>query len=248
MSTASDRAAWIKGGEAQCSVPHKNPVRPWRLVLLGAPGVGKGTQAELLADKLGACHLSTGDIFRAAKSLPECDRSAAITDALGYMKRGELVPDLTVLSMVRERTRCLNCGGGFLLDGFPRTLDQAMALDALFKSQKVSLDAVIDYRLPLDTIVSRLSGRRTCKNCKAVFHVTGKPPKTEGTCDHCAGELIQREDDQPQAIRVRMKAYETSTAPLTEFYAKKNLLVMVSAEGSPQDILARTLTNLGKLA
>src|SRR4051812_15046847 len=116
----NDRNAWLKGGEAQCLIPPQGSVYPQRLVLLGAPGVGKGTQAELLAARLGACHLSTGDIFRAAKTLTECDRTPTMTSALDFMRRGDLVPDKTVLDLLIERSKCLRCGGGFLLDGFPR--------------------------------------------------------------------------------------------------------------------------------
>src|SRR5690349_12018111 len=124
MDNRNDRATWIKGNDAQCSSAPKPRVRPPRLVLLGAPGVGKGTQAELLCAGMGVCQLSTGDIFRASKCLPDSERSPAMTAAVGYMKRGDLVPDGTVLDLIRERTRCLNCRGGFLLDGFPRTVPQ----------------------------------------------------------------------------------------------------------------------------
>ena len=230
---------------AKCDIPAKATERPYRLVLLGAPGVGKGTQAELLSDRLGCCHLSTGDIFRAAKSLNASERTPAIEAALGYMKRGELVPDATVLELVRERTRCLSCPGGFLLDGFPRTVPQAEALDSLLKSERIKLDAVLNYDLPIEQIVSRLSGRRTCPGCKAVFHVATRPPKTQGICDHCGTKLIIREDDRPEAVRVRMDTYQKSTAPLIEFYRKKTLLITVPAEGSPEQIYERTLSALG---
>jgi adenylate kinase len=241
----NDRATWIKGSAARCSVPPQDGRdRAWRVVLLGPPGVGKGTQAQLLCQRLGACHLSTGDIFRAAKSVCECEQSRAMADALGYMQRGELVPDRTVLDLLRERVPCLCCNGGFLLDGFPRTVAQADALQQLLESQLIALDAVIDYRLPIDEIVSRLSGRRTCANCKAVFHVASRPPKVENVCDACGGTLVQREDDRADAIRVRMGAYESSTVPLTDFYAKLDLLVPVTADGTPEQILERTLTAL----
>jgi adenylate kinase len=213
-------------------------------VLLGAPGVGKGTQAELLAARLGVCHLSTGDVFRAAKSLCSDERTPAIEAALGYMKRGELVPDETVLALVGERTRCLRCHGGFLLDGFPRTVAQAEALDKLFQREHIELTAVLNYELPIEQVVARLAGRRTCSGCKAVFHVSTRPPRAEGVCDQCGGQLIQREDDRPEAIRVRMEAYEKSTAPLAEFYRRKRLLVSIAAEGSPEQIFERTLAAL----
>jgi adenylate kinase len=164
------------------------------------------------------------------------------------MKRGELVPDSTVLDMVRERVRCLRCQGGFLLDGFPRTVVQAEALAQLLKEQKVFLEAVVSYDLPLEQVISRLSGRRTCGGCKAVFHVTGRPPRKEGVCDHCGGKLYQREDDRPEAIRVRMAAYEKSTAPLMDYYQRSNLLVTIPADGSPEAIYQRTLDALNTRA
>jgi adenylate kinase len=236
-----DRVAWLKSGGARCSVLPKPQGHPHRLVLLGAPGVGKGTQAELLSERLGACHLSTGDIFRAAKTLCESERTPAMTAALDYMKRGELVPDETVLSLLAERTDCLRCAGGFLLDGFPRTVAQAEALDQLLVGQRVKLDAVLSYELPIEKIVARLSGRRTCSKCKAVFHIETRPPTVAGRCDRCGAELYQREDDRPESVRVRMQAYERSTSPLTDFYRSKGLLRSVSAEGTPEEIFKRTL-------
>ena len=245
MTTAkSDRAAWLKGGTAQCSVAPPQLDRPYRLVLLGAPGVGKGTQAELISANLGACQLSTGDVFRASKSTDECERSPKLNEALEFMRRGELVPDETVLGIVRERGRCLRCRGGFLLDGFPRTVAQAEALEEVFGELGIKLDAVLSYELPIDKIVARLGGRRTCEKCKAVFHVESIPPKQAGICDHCGGNLIQREDDRPESIRVRMAAYETSTKPLADFYAARGLLRQISAEGTPEEIFQRTLAAL----
>lgn len=244
MATKQDRKAWIRGGTAQCEPPPKRQEMQRRLVLLGAPGVGKGTQAELLCAKLGACHLSTGDIFRAAKALDSTERTPALTAALEYMRRGALVPDETVLALVAERVGCLRCEGGFLLDGFPRTVAQAEALEKLLAGEKLKLDAVLSYDLPLEKVVSRLGGRRTCPGCKAVFHIEARPPKVEGICDHCGGNLYQREDDRPESIRVRMEAYEKSTAPLADFYRRRKLLVSISAEGAPEDIFARTLTAL----
>ncbi len=243
-----NREIWLKGPSFQCTDVPQSTGKPWRLVLLGAPGIGKGTQSEFLRDRLGACHLSTGDVFRAAKSLPETERSPAMAEALDYMRKGELVPDTTVLSMVRERVDCLRCKGGFLLDGFPRTVAQAEALEKLLTEQKLKLDGAISYELPIDEIVSRLSGRRTCSKCKAVFHVTALPPKKDGICDHCGSPLIQREDDRPESVRVRMKAYELSTAPLTDFYRKRNLLVPISAKGTPEEIYERTIAALNKHA
>ena len=213
-------------------------------MLLGAPGVGKGTQAELLCTKLGACHLSTGDIFRAAKGMDSCERTPALTAALDYMRRGDLVPDETVLALVAERVGCLRCEGGFLLDGFPRTVAQAEALEKLLAGEKLQLDAVLSYELPLEQVVSRLSGRRTCSNCKAVFHIQTRPPKVADVCDHCRGKLYQREDDRPESVRVRLEAYERSTAPLADFYRQRKLLLPISAEGAPEEIFKRTLDAL----
>ena len=244
MEQLNDRASWLKGPATCCSKPPPDAERPWRLVLLGAPGVGKGTQAGLLCSRLGTCHLSTGDVFRAAKCLAEEDRSPAMTDALDYMRRGELVPDKIVLTMIMERVGCLRCQGGFLLDGFPRTVAQAEALDNLLRRESLTLDGVLDYDLPIDEVVARLSGRRTCQNCKAVYHVTTRPPAVEGTCDHCGGPLYQREDDRPESIRVRMEAYARSTAPLTDYYRQAGKLISVSAAGTPQDIFERTLAAL----
>ena len=244
METKRDRKAWLRGGTAVCEPPPKPVKGPCRLVLLGAPGVGKGTQGELLAAKLGACQLSTGDIFRGAKSLPPGERSPAMTAALDYMRRGELVPDETVVDLVSERVGCLRCTGGFLLDGFPRTVAQAEALEVLLKKHHLRLDAVLSYELPIDEVVARLAGRRTCPGCKAVFHIQTRPPKVPGVCDNCGGALYQREDDRPESIRVRMAAYEKSTAPLAEYYRNRGLLIPVLAEGAPEEIFQRTLKAL----
>jgi adenylate kinase len=239
-----DRAAWLQGPSAHCEVASTSAQTPWRLVLLGAPGVGKGTQADLLHQRLGACHLSTGDVFRAAGSLSECEQSPAMREALGYMRRGALVPDSTVWEMVRERLACLNCGGGFILDGFPRTLGQAESLKQLLDCEGITLSAVLSYELAASEIVARLAGRRTCEKCKAVYHVTERPPKLEGRCDRCDGKLFQREDDRPDSIKVRLEAYERSTAPLIEFYKKLGLLVQVAATGTPDEIFARTVSGM----
>ena len=237
------RAGWFQASSADCADVHKNAL-PWRLVLLGAPGVGKGTQADLLNQHFNACHLSTGDLFRAASKQKECDQSPAMKAAMEHMRRGDLVPDATVWEMVRERADCLHCSTGFVLDGFPRTLGQAESLKQLMESDKIPLSAVVNYELPLAEIVARLSGRRTCEKCKSVYHVTGQPPKVEGVCDRCGGRLFQREDDRPESITVRMAAYESSTAPLIQFYKKLGLLVSIAASGSPEQICERTVAAL----
>ncbi|HVZ17828.1 MAG TPA: nucleoside monophosphate kinase [Terriglobales bacterium] len=238
-----DRAAWLQGPSAKCDpLPPLSP-NPYRIVLLGAPGVGKGTQADLLRQKLNACHLSTGDVFRAA-SRPECQPSPAMQVALNHMRRGELVPDSIVLDMVRERSGCLRCGGGFILDGFPRTVWQAESLKALMEAEGLTLTAVVSYELPIPEIVARLSGRRTCEKCKSVYHMAEFPPKQEGRCDRCAGKLLLRDDDRPEAIQIRMEAYERSTAPLINFYRRLGLLLSIRATGSPEEICKRTLASL----
>ena len=242
-STKNNRAAWLEGPSAACSAPAEHE-SPWRMILLGAPGVGKGTQALLLSQRLGACHLSTGDLFRAAGSRRECDQTPALRTAIEHMRRGELVPDSTVWEMVRERSRCLRCGGGFILDGFPRTLVQAEALKKHMADEGLTVTAVVNYELPLGEIVSRLSGRRTCGQCKAVFHITAQPPRMEGRCDHCGGGLYQREDDRPESIAVLMEAYQRSTLPLIHFYTGLGLLLPVAATGSPEEIYGRTLSAL----
>jgi adenylate kinase len=211
---------------------------------LGAPGIGKGTQADLLHQKLGACHLSTGDVFRAAGRRSECELSPAMKEAIGYMRSGALVPDSTVWEMVRERSECLRCGGGFILDGFPRTVGQAESLKQLMDREGLTLTAVVSYELPASEIVARLGGRRTCEKCKAVYNVTERPPKNASCCDRCAGKLFQRDDDRPEAIRLRLETYDQSTAPLIEFYSRLGVLIPIAAIGAPDEICERTLASL----
>lgn len=237
----NDRVTWLKGGPARCSHLPIPQAQPHRLILLGAPGVGKGTQAELLATALGACHLSTGDVFRSVKNSAEGERSPAMAAALECMKRGELVTDATVLALVADRSACLSCGGGFLLDGFPRTVTQALALEEILKEHGIEIEAVVDYRLPLKKIIERLSGRLTCSQCKAAYHIESLPPKMEGVCDHCGGKLFQREDDRPEAIRVRMEVYNQNAKPLKQFYRRRKLLVAVQAAGTPEETFQRTM-------
>lgn len=240
-----NRLGWFSAGQTPCDPMPPVHDNPSRLVLLGPPGVGKGTQATLLCQRLRACHLSTGDLFRAAK----CDGSPspAMQAALDAMSRGELVSDDLVIATVRERATCLSCRGGFLLDGFPRTVQQAEALDAMLAELNVPLDAAVQFSLPIEQIVERLSGRRTCGDCKAVYHVSSNPPQVGGVCDQCGGDLIVREDDQPESIRVRMEAYEAETQPLTEFYATAGKLLEILADGSPGEIAERTMMELEQI-
>ena len=251
MQNNAQRQAWLRGGTAVCEgLPRKKSKRlhPHRLVLLGPPGVGKGTQAELLSRALGACHLSTGDLFRAARELDASERTPALNQALEAMRLGQLVSDKTVLDLVSERLRCLECDGGFLLDGFPRTKSQAEGLERLLQSHGLELDAVLDYQLPAAELIPRLTGRRTCADCKAVFHLTSRPPQRQGICDHCGGKLFQREDDRAESIQVRLEAYERSTAPLEEFYRQRHLLIEIPCQGGPEAIFERTLAALVQTA
>jgi adenylate kinase len=241
MNAKPDRNAWVKGGDARCDLLQQTQANPRRLVLLGAPGVGKGTQAELLTERLGVCHLSTGDIFRNAKKITAAKISPAMKCALDCMRAGKLVTDEIVLSVVAERADCLRCGGGFLLDGFPRTVVQAKALAQILSARGISLDAVLSYELPLDTIIARLSGRRTCIKCQAVYHTETRRPEFEGLCDQCGSSLIQREDDRPEAVQVRMSAYVHSTAPLVDYYREQGLLISIDAHGAPEEIFQRTI-------
>jgi adenylate kinase len=237
-----DRTAWLKGGDHRCLLPPRKPEgRVWRVVLLGAPAIGKGTQAEMLCARLGTCHLSIGDVFRAAKCACENDLSPAMQNALDYLKRGEPVPDETVLNLVGERLRCLQCSGGFMLDGFPRTVAQAKALEQLLDNHGLRLTAVFNYNLPVEKIVARIAGRRTCASCQAAWHLAIKPPKTTDVCDLCGGRLFQREDDRPAAVKVRMEAYEKSSRPLIEFYQQRGVLINIPAEGTPEEIYLRTM-------
>jgi adenylate kinase len=240
-----NRDGWFSGGETPCDpLPPLQP-HPSRLVLLGPPGVGKGTQAKLLCEHLRACHLSTGDLFRAAKC--DSEPSPAMLQALQAMQRGELASDELVIATVRERSACLRCRGGFLLDGFPRTVQQAIRLTEMMERLDVSLDGVIYFELPIEEIVTRLSGRRTCNSCRAVFHVSADPPLVADVCDDCGGPLILRADDRPEAIRVRMRAYENETRPLIDHYADQGILVQVVAEGRPEEIFDRTINLLDEV-
>jgi adenylate kinase len=196
----------------------------------------------LITQRLGCCHLSTGDVFRAAKGNDH--QTPAMAAALQCMKKGALVPDSTVWEMVRERARCVRCQGGFVLDGFPRTLSQANALQQLLDQENIHLDGVLNYELPIADIVARISGRRVCSKCKAVFHETQHPPRVKGYCDQCGGQLAQREDDRAEAVKVRMEVYERDTAPLIEFYRNLGSLISISANGSPEEIFDRSLNAL----
>lgn len=239
-----DRAAWLQGGEAHCNFAPSFQLYPRRLGLLGAPGVGKGTQARLLSNRLGVCHLATGELFRAAKKISECDRTPTMIMALEHLRAGALVPDEIVQNLIVERSRCLRCKAGFVLDGFPRSTAQAEALDKLLTAQDVRLDVILHYELPVETLIARLNGRRQCPACQSVFHVVTQPPKRAEYCDLCGSSLTRREDDRPECIRVRMLEYQQNTIPLVDFYRMKDLLISINAEGTAEEVFERTLAAL----
>jgi adenylate kinase len=212
-----------------------------RLVLMGAPGSGKGTQAKLLGEHINVPHISSGDILRDA-----IRRNTTLgMKAKTFMDRGELVPDDVLLGVMEERLREPDCRQGFILDGFPRTVPQAESLRSMLAAHQADIDRVAWIRVPTAELVTRLSGRRTCRNCGALYHVSFDPPKKRGVCDKCGGELFQRDDDREETIIARLKVYEKQTAPLSAFYGARSLLVEIDGVGATQDVLHRLLTGVG---
>ncbi len=210
------------------------------LLLFGPPGAGKGTQSQILVDKLGLVHLSTGDLFRAAiKGGTELGLKAQ-----SYMDKGELVPDSVVVGMVKEKLEELERDTGFILDGFPRTVAQAQALEQMLGSLSLKLDACVFLEVPREDLVRRLSGRRVCKNCGAVYHVDSKPTSKEGVCDICEGQVVQRPDDEEAVIVTRLQTYEENTQPLKEYYDSQELLVGVDGVGSTEEVFSRIQSQL----
>ncbi len=191
-----------------------------KLILLGAPGAGKGTQAEILSAKLGIPTISTGNILRAAIK----DGTPIGLEAKSYMDAGKLVPDAVIIGVVADRLKQPDCTKGFILDGVPRTLPQAEALDAA----GVTFDKVLSIEISDREIEERMSGRRVCQSCGAPYHVKAKPPKREGVCDACGGALVQRADDAPETVRHRLEVYHAETEPLKGYYAEKGLLAPVA--------------------
>lgn len=212
------------------------------LLIMGPPGAGKGTQAEVLVKELQITHISTGDMFRnAIKEGTEMGKKAK-----EYMDAGQLVPDEVVIGMVKDRLAKPDCQNGFLLDGFPRTVEQARALDETLASLNIKLDGVINIVVPLDKLMVRLTGRRVCRDCGASYHVVFNPPQVEGKCNSCGGELYQRSDDNEESVSTRLKAYEEKTQPLIDYYQAKGLLLNINGDQEISKVLADILAAVKK--
>lgn len=213
-----------------------------RAVLLGPPGAGKGTQAVRLVEKYGVPQISTGDIFRAnIKAGTELGKKAQ-----EYTNSGKLVPDELVCDLVKDRLMHDDCKNGYLLDGFPRTIFQAEQLDKFLEEMGQKLDAVINFEIGNEVLIERLTGRRICKGCGAGYHVVNLPPKVEGVCDKCGGELEQRKDDSRETAENRLSVYEESTAPLIEYYSKTGALKNFNADQDPDVVFAEIVAELGE--
>ena len=214
------------------------------MVFLGPPGAGKGTQAGFLEAKYGACVVATGDILRRAVR----EKSPLGKKAGEYIEKGKLVPDDVMINLVAERLGQEDCRKGFILDGFPRTVDQADGLEAILRKMGSSIDRVLCFQLPHGVIIQRLGGRRTCKQCGHVYHMVFSPPRQKDLCDRCGGELIQREDDREETIAARLQVYESRTAPLIEYYRKRGLLKEIDGVGSVEEIRTLVFDALGEVA
>ena len=213
-----------------------------KIIMLGAPGAGKGTQAKMIADKYGVPHVSTGDIFRAnIKNGTELGM-----EAKKYMDQGLLVPDELTVKILLDRVSQPDCKNGYVLDGFPRTIPQAEVLDKALAELGESIDYAIDVDLPDENIVKRMSGRRACVSCGATYHVVHVPPKKEGICDRCGSELILRDDDKPETVKNRLDVYHKQTQPLIDFYTKKGVLKTVDGTVDMQDVFKAIVAILGE--
>jgi len=201
------------------------------IILLGAPGCGKGTQAKKLEEVLKIPHISTGDMLRQARD----EGTELGKKAKEYMDRGELVPDDLVIAMVKERLEKPDCKNGFILDGFPRTVAQGMALERA----GVGVDACIDIVVADDEVVRRITGRRSCPSCHRVYHIEFSPPMEDNRCDACGAQLIQRDDDKEETVRQRLRVYKEKTAPLEDFYRNKGKLIIIDGNGNPDAVFAR---------
>lgn len=213
-----------------------------KILLMGPPGAGKGTQAEKLTAELNIPHISTGDMFR--KAIKEGTQLGV--KAKSYMDQGKLVPDEVTIGIVKERLSEPDCINGFLLDGFPRTVTQADALDGILKELKMNLDAVINIKASRDDLIQRLTGRRVCKTCGATYHVVFNPAKNMDVCDKCNGSLYQRNDDKVETVANRLDVYEGQTAPLISYYQNKGLLKDIDGTQSMDKVFADILLALGR--
>lgn len=202
------------------------------VILLGPPGSGKGTQAQKMIERYNIPQVSTGDILRGAVK----ERTPLGVEAQGYMDQGRLVPDEVVVGIVRDRLKAPDCAEGFVLDGFPRTLPQAESLDATMQELKRTIDHVVSIEVDKEELLKRLTGRRTCRTCGAMYHLIFDPPTRDGICDKCGGELYQRDDDQEETIRERLQVYEKQTTPLIAYYREKGLLRTINGVGEIEEI------------
>ncbi len=213
-----------------------------KIIMLGAPGAGKGTQAKMISDKYGIPHISTGDIFRAnIKNGTELGKKAKT-----YMDQGLLVPDELVVDLVVDRVAQDDCAKGYVLDGFPRTIPQAEALDAALEKMGSKVGYAINVEVPDENIVTRMSGRRACVSCGATYHIVHIPPKTEGICDRCGAKLILRDDDKPETVKKRLAVYHEQTQPLIDYYTKQNVLVEVDGTKDMEEVFAAICRILGE--
>ena len=213
-----------------------------KIIMLGAPGAGKGTQAKMLAEKYSIPHISTGDIFRAnIKEGTELGKKAK-----EYMDKGLLVPDELVVDLVIDRFKADDCKNGYILDGFPRTIPQAEALDAALAAQGDKMDYAINVEVPDENIVNRMSGRRACVGCGATYHIKYNPTKVEGICDVCGKELILRDDDKPETVLNRLKVYHDQTQPLIDYYGKAGIVKEVDGTVDMNDVFQAIVNILGE--
>ena len=211
------------------------------IILLGAPGAGKGTQAAMLTEALGIPHVASGDLFRSALQ----KKTPLGLEAKKYMDQGLLVPDEVTIAMIRERLALPDCQEGVILDGFPRTLEQAKALDAALAEEGRAIDKVLYIKVPNEELVARLSGRWICRDCQAVYHTITNPPKEAGRCDACCeGELHQRPDDRPETVRRRLEVYFEQTMPLIEYYTKRGVLTEVNGHQSIAEVQTALIETL----